>query len=191
MYWTGNDGKNLERTGVWRSEMDGAGSSLLVQRFDVKIEPDMSMDHASRLLFWVENTTPFSGEELWEVLHSDLAGKLVSRTIQLRRQPLGIQVAGNTLFWTTSGANRIMSCEKVTGNNLIKHQLRDFNAKATSFLIIQPPSYYQVGKNACATGGLCSHMCIPTPAGYMKCLCPRGCKLLPDGWNCGKTITRL
>ena len=183
-----NDENNVDQTGIWRSEMDGASKAVFIQRFTVKVEPDLSIDHSSKHLFWVENTSPFRGEEFWEILHSARAGKTVRKTIQLRRQPLGIQVSRNTLFWTTAGAKGITSCEKETGNNLMNHQLAEFNAQATGFLIINPVTYYEMGKNICTAGALCSHMCIPTPAGYMRCLCPRGCRLLQDKRNCGKTL---
>ena len=166
--------------------MDGLDMAVLIHRPNVKNDLDLIIDHTAGLLFWVECEWLFRADRLWEIFRSDLDGKDVKSTVRLQRKPIRIQVLGNWIFWTSVGDNGVTSCDKETANNLMLHTLSDFNATQSDLLVLIPTSSIKTYRHPCA-GSLCSHLCVPTSVGYMRCFCPNGYELMSDGWTCGKT----
>ena len=148
------------------------------------------IDPTSKSLFWAELVKPVKPDKWWEIHSSDLDGNNVKLVISLKDEPVALGFISNRLFWTNSLKETLGSCEKETGNNLRTHKLRNLNTNSPGFLILNPHSHMQAEKHPCTTaaGALCSHICVPTAAGYMRCLCPFGYKLQSDGWNCGTCL---
>ena len=169
--------------------MDGSSGVLIIENI---IPKSLTLDHASKLLFWlIDKYWDFGVAH--EIFHSDLHGKNVRSTMRVGKRLQRIRVAGNRLWMMLeSREKKILSCDKETGDNLKAHELGfglpEQYEKAGDFVIISEPPVDGTGRDACARHGLCSHMCTPTPSGYMRCLCPTGYKLLSDGWTCGKQL---
>lgn len=123
----------------------------------------------------------------WEILRSDIDGKNVRKVIGLQEEPVRIHVVGDRLFWTSSSGNRVTSCHKETLNNLMTHELPNLSEDREDLIIVSPdPLSAQSGRrHPCRAGRLCSHVCAPTPAGYMRCLCPPTHNISSNGWTCG------
>ena len=177
MYWyTGDDG-------IWRGDMDGSAGSLLIPKVHLS---SLTLDHASELLFWLG---PGFGTREIGLFYSDLNGNNVRQNDRLGSANGRIRVAGNRV-WITSFSyryllqRRILSCDKETGDNVKTLELG--KEPVTDFSIPISAAQVQTGKDVCILGSLCSHMCIPTPSGYMRCLCPTGYGLMEDGWTCGE-----
>ena len=156
----------------------------------------LTIDHSSQSIFWVERPIEFWTRDLYEIYRSDLDGQSVRLAIRLKNDPHQIRVAGNRLFWMDSASwhsgsgNTMFSCDKDTGDNLMAHELQGLDARR-EFVVISPASEVPSGDDPCIPGALCSHMCVSTPAGYLRCLCPTGFQLMSDGWNCGKGLLFL
>ena len=181
MYWILGDEDGPEFAGIWSGAMDGTSGTLIIPRERDVL--DMTIDTTSKLLFWLEMVL---FELHWEIYNSDFDGNNMKLTIKLRNEPHAFQVWGNHLFWTTVGQESVISCEKTTANNLMTHGLSQLNLEKPNFLIVSPMTGVEERQHPCTAGGLCSHICIPTAVGYMRCICPVGYRLLPDGWTCGE-----
>ena len=156
-------------------------------RFKARKVLDLTVDHFSRLLFWVEWVRlPGRDGDVLEIFHSDMNGRNANLTIRLQKGPVQFQAVGNRLFWTAIGSKWVRSCDKETAN-LMTHGLGNLDESEPNFFIITSKPI-RIEKNPCIPNALCSHICIPTPAGYMRCLCPDGYKLGPDGWTCGEEM---
>ena len=172
--------------GIWKGEMDASAGGLIIT--DVRAG-SLVIDHTSNLLFWLNI------DNSHDVFYSDLAGNNVRSAIRASNTVRRILVVGNRLwvsfYWGRDNERYgILSCDKKTGDNLKMQQLGIFEAtdQRMNFLVISEPAKAQTKKQTCARKGVCSHMCIPAASGYMRCSCPTGYMLKPDGWNCG---TRL
>ena len=64
------------------------------------------------------------------------------------------------------------------------HRLHDWDGNVKSLVIFSAGATVGVGRNNCSDPSLCSHICVPTPAGSVRCLCPDGYLALPDSKNC-------
>ena len=165
--------------------MDGSEGTLIIPSKTPKL---VTIDHSSQLLFWVERAGHFTSGYSYQIFHSDLNGKGMRLTISLRSMPYKLGMAGSRVLWTTMGHNTVSSCERGTANNLMTHELSGMNPAKPDFVTVSPISYVQGDPDPCTPGALCSHMCIPTPSGYMRCLCPHGHQLMPNNWTCGESL---
>ena len=173
--------------------MDGSNRTLILRRHMVgRVVIDLQVDPISRLLFRAEQVKLFPGKQIWEIIHSDLDGNNENLTVALQKRPIRIRIAGNRLFWISADDMSVSSCHKQTADGLTAEKLPDLDTSVTDFLVITPNSSTQeTESDPCTTGALCSHICVPTPAGYMRCLCPHDYKLQSDGWNCGNYLHAL
>ena len=169
--------------------MDGSGGAEWIVP---NVMADLiTVDHSSRLLFWTVREDPPGTGSFSGIYFSDINGQSVRLAIGLKMFPSMIQVAGNRLYWVTTDDKVLRSCEKVTGNNLITHELHNWDGSVKRLLVISGGSDIQTGRFPCSEEALCSHICVPTPTGYMRCFCPHGYQLLPDGWTCGEHLPTL
>ena len=127
----------------------------------------------SRQLFWVVQLSSPETGDFWGTNYSDMEGKNVKFSISVLKPPILIHPAGNKLYWISWQDKVLRCCEKETGNNLMSYTFEDWDSKVQHFIIIDRDATIHVGRNPCEKA-LCSHICVPTPAGYMKCLCPDG-----------------
>ena len=169
--------------------MDGSGGVLLIPRFaNVRKQYGLSLDHSelSVRLYWADQIVgPSGAPEHWKIAYSNADGKRVRSTIELRLQPLAIQVAGDRLFWIASGENVVTSCDKETANNLVTHEsYRDLNLPVSNFLVVGPAPFDHGRCKRYVFRG-CSHICIQMPRDEKRCLCPHGDTLMSDGETCG------
>ena len=107
--------------------------------------------------------------------------------ISLSDLPQEIKVVDGYVFWSSWSPSKntwsIFSCEKGSGNRLEQHVSTKVDPRGptvTFDVLFQNPEH----SNICS-GGLCSHICIPSIAGYIQCACPVGFRLRSDGWTCG------
>ena len=114
--------------------------------------------------------------------------------IRLSDMPKELKVAAGYVFWsswsTVDNTWSIFSCDKSSGNGLELHVSKgipSFGRVVNFDVILQTPQ--DSNSNICG-GGLCSHICIPTIAGYMRCVCPKGFRLGSDGWTCGNDLCK-
>lgn len=187
MYWIHEDVDYPQNSAIMRAGMDGSHMELLTLRPKAKAELDLVVDHASRFLFWVEPTDLIPKEQnSWEILRSNMDGGNVTKVIRLREKPTRIHIVGDRLFWTRTGDTFVTGCDKETGNNLKAHDWHHSSESADHLIIVSSkPLSDRPERHPCSFSQLCSHICVPTPAGYMRCLCPPGYRLMPDGWTCG------
>ena len=169
--------------GIYRGAMDGSDGNRIIPSKFPKL---LTVHHSSQLLFWVERVGHFSSGYSYQIFHSDLDGDGVRLTISLPSMPYKLGVAGSRVYWTTMGHDTLSSCERDTANNFLTYQLPGLNVALTDFVIVRPNPGIQASWDPCIPGALCSDMCIPTPTGYMRCLCPQGHQLLPDNRTCGE-----
>ena len=171
--------------GLWRGGIDGSGPVLLGYIGNASL---LALDESSQLLFFVETVNLFGRERVWDICYYIVEESKRKCTIRLLTRPIRIRVVGNRVFWVSVGDRVVKSCDKVTANNLMTHDVGVLNGNITDFLIISPTASKnnsRINTDICASGALCSHICVPTPAGYLRCLCPQGYTLMSDGWNCG------
>ena len=162
--------------------MDGLDRILIIPSKKPKL---LAIDHPSQLLFWAERRGHFSTCYSYEIFHSDLDGRDIGLTIRLQDAPYRISVEGGRLLWTVIGSGTLSSCNKESGNNLMTHPLADMKIVHTDFAVISPDPPTETAKDLCVSDGICSHLCVPTLSGYMRCLCPSGYKLMSNNWTCG------
>ena len=172
--------------GIWKARMDG---SDIFQMIPNVVAILLTVDYSSQLLFWVEVRM-----EGYQISHSDLNGRGVDKTIDLKYPPRQLRVAGSRLFWLDEHAftkTTLVSCEKRGANKKRFHELK-YKAEGdetVDFLIISPTvDGFQraVDDGYCIAGALCSHMCVAYFPNYMQCLCPLRYRLESDGWTCGE-----
>ena len=179
--------------GIWMSGMDGSNITRIIPNVRAAL---LTIDHASQLLFWVEEKmlTFCSRESPFPVIYrSDVNGKGISWTNLLNNHPSGLRIVGSRVFWldkVTFSRSTLTSCEGGEVMGEITHELNDAEADVADFLIIQPTVNSSIptegnDNDYCIPDALCSHICIPSATGYMRCFCPMGYKLGPDGWTCG------
>ena len=84
----------------------------------------------------------------------------------------------------------ILGCDKETGDNFRMHELGQHDLWL-DLLVQITAAQVETDRDVCILGALCSHICIPTPSGYARCLCPTGYKLREDGWTCGEQSQSL
>ena len=162
--------------------MDGSERALIIQSKFPKL---LTVDHSSRLLFWVERLGHFSTGYSYQIRHSDLDGEGIKLTISLPNLPYKLALAGSRVFWTTAGYSTLSSCERDTANDFVQYKLSGMNSFKPNFLMVSTSSgIHSAGNDPCIPDALCSHMCIPSPTGYMRCLCPQGHTLMPNNWTC-------
>ena len=117
-----------------------------------------------------------------------------SNLISLVDLPEQIKPTDGYVFWSSWSTSKntwsIFRCEQRSGNGfelLESKAITPLLDRIVNFdVIIQAPHH----SNICG-GGLCSHICIPTTAGYMRCACPVGFQLRSDGWTCGTLFNKV
>lgn len=180
--------------GIWMGGMNGLNVTRIISNVAAGF---LTFDPSSQLLFWVESrfVGGSSSETLvYDIVHGSVDGKSRSRTIGLTHPPIQLRVAGSRLFWlhTKSFPSRgaVISCEKLNGSHLRRHKLNGQEGNISVDFLIIPAVSSEVdakgGDHICNPAALCSHICVPSVTGYMRCLCPWGYRLKPDGWTCGE-----
>ena len=111
-----------------------------------------------------------------------------TRLIRLVDMPEQIKATDGFVFWSSWSVSTkkwsIFSCEQRSGNGFELLESRP-NVPWGRIVHFDVMSKYPDHRNICG-GGICSHICIPTTAGYMRCACPEGFQVRSDGWTCGK-----
>ena len=199
MFWAGGSMLNLTTAkhspSIWMSGMDGSDVTKVIPNVTAAL---LTIDHSTQLLFWLERKAavrPWGRMEYYAIFHCQLNGKGIKRTTVLSHPPSRLRLAGSKLFWldkTSFLQNVLVSCDKRNGSNLQAHALYGAQASVVDFLILEPTTttvssgtqseYY----DRCIPDALCSHMCVPSATGYMRCFCPLQYELGADGWTCGE-----
>ena len=162
--------------------MDGSGGTLILPHARAV---DITVDRTSKLLWW---RTVGKDRRTIQLFYSDLDGRNVRPAMKLHGTGGRIRVTGSRLWMYISSFRHrtrgILSFDKLTGDNLRVYEL-ELADGLTDFLILNGPTHVQKDKDFCISGALCSHMCVPTPSGYMRCLCPTGYRLTSNERTCG------
>ena len=204
MYWsvTWDDlaaGSGRPMKGITTCGMDGSGLKVIVQDTYVYA---LAVDQHSASLYWAHKVyeevvegRPVSPQ--LKIYKSDLDGKKVKRVIVADyNHLLGLSVSGDWLYWwdtMNKSQIRLFSCNKKNANDLSLHEVQvapsgtpDVDRLHLFLLHAHPPK----PKGPC-NDQLCSHICVPSPNGYMRCLCPPGFSLMSNGWSCGKSTALI
>ena len=184
IYWTFVDSFNSTRNGIWRGAMDGSDPYV------AQIAPNVNatlitLDFSSRKIFWVECRSSDEQQISWGIFFSSMDDFNVTLSIEVILEPQLLRIVGKKQFWINSD-KVLISCDKETGNNLRTHDLLGWDQNINLIEIISESSTLPTARSPCSKGSLCSHMCVPSTTGYMRCLCPDGFRLRSDGWNCGQ-----
>ena len=164
MYWCADEG-------IQSSGMDG---SYILKLIEGPCQGPLATDGDS--LFFASQ-----GALRW----SDLDGGNIHTLIDLGSNPEMLVVAGPAVFWTLQSypVSTVYSCDKITANNLRVHKVT-VRSPILDIHVAYKGSQSLRERNPCHGGGLCSHICALTSTGYMRCLCPEGLRLAPDGFIC-------
>ena len=178
--------------GIVSNGMDGSDLKVIVENMSAEA---ITVDQDSASLYWALGVSISESNTLFMIMCSDLNGKKVRKVVVTERDSnlLGLRVVGDWLYWWDSTHSRshvrLHMCNKRSGNDLAKYVTKNAQKGVSEwevpflYLILPHPPK---SKSPCSSGKLCSHVCSLTPNRYMRCLCPVGYTLLPDGWNCGK-----
>lgn len=191
LYWAVEGGKS-----ILRSHMDGT-----VHRASTNfsfVVRTVAVDQDDGLLYFAgKGSSHYLGQSRPtpdnRISYCDFESNTHSRLIQLSDMPEQIKAMDSYVFWSSWSASEntwsIFSCEKKSGNGLEQHASGAIApwGRIVHFDIL---SRNPQSSNICS-GSLCSHICIPTVARYMRCACPMGFKLRSDGWNCGTLFTKV
>ena len=191
MYW-------VEGLQIWIADMDGRDRRIMNNRHDEIV--DLTVVHSTHFVYWIQRWWD-AEMQYWNIARVKHPAEVYT-VITLSKNPIRLRIAGNRMFWLTFGENYVSSCDKLDASHLKTQELRDFNANVTDFLVIPPSANTEDGDeneeededkdtedlpdDPCTAGSLCSHICVPTPTEYMRCVCPDGYQLLPDGWTCSE-----
>ena len=141
-------------------------------------EGPIAVDPETHFLFWCDGH--------FEIRSADPFGNNVRSLASLSTIPRTLAVAGQSVFWVMNfGGTRLYSCGKEICDNLRGRKLsRVKHMFVTDAFMGHAGSQPTKRKDPCS-GGLCSHICVPTSTDYMRCLCPAELKLSSNGRNCG------
>ena len=183
LYW-------LAKGAIYRGHMDGSiCEHLRISTTGSVIA--LHVDQSSNALYFVTSTVVKGrGTPSFQIAHAGLDGQNAQVLVRLAEEVKQLQTAGNHIFWLSNSTQTLFSCRKTSADGLKKHEFKSGKGQGLSqFYLIhsdtQPTKREMI--NPCA-GNLCSHICVPTPTGYMRCLCPAGLELLPDGWTCSPPL---
>lgn len=175
--------------------MDGTVSEAIVTDRESGFG-SLTIDHYSDLLFWLQ--WPEFNPYRPRIMSSDPDGQKIRLLIELYQWPEQLRVDRQRICWIQDISNSswkkkvAFCCDKVTAVHLTEHQIPglqswvNLDEDIIQKLITQNSSIEVTQLLPCKDERLFSHLCVPTPANYMRCLCPTGFQLLSDGWTCGK-----
>ena len=135
----------------------------------------LAVDQQSGWLYWFQGKT---------VNFSKLDGQKAAMLIRLAERVRQLRAAGDHVFWLSNSSRQLFSCRKLNANGLKRHEMESSEAgRFDNFYVLHSNNWPETGINPCG-GQLCSHICVPTPTAYMRCLCPHGLELLLNGRTC-------
>ena len=173
--------------------MDGSDLRPVVHNVEVHA---LAVDQDSGSLYWIQDQRDSHGggkSNLKEIVYMDPNGRNEQSVVAIQSLRVwGLSVDKDLVYWWDTLRNnsriRLFKCNKKSANDL---SLREIEIGPLPKGHLDPPfllplySHQHKPVGPC-TGQLCSHICALTPSGYMRCLCPAGFSLMPNGWSCGK-----
>ena len=165
--------------------MDGSDLKPVVENVYVQA---LTVDQEAALLYWLDGSYSEAGTtNLKVIMYSGLNGENTQRLMMMEHthDVLGLSIVGSWIYWweeLDSNQLRLFKCNARNGNDI---GFQDIIIEQHNRFLFLPHSLPTKSKGPCI-GQLCSHICVPSPNGYMRCLCPTGYALKPNGWSCGK-----
>ncbi len=170
MFWTNIASANPR---IERAYLDGTALATVIET-TVMMPGALAVDPKSQRIFWTDmdlkriESANFDGGD---------AVVLADHNI---REPAGLTVLGNYLFWIDSDINLIERMNKNNGSNRLKIQgrlpgLSDIHA-------VEYVSRDDLKKHPCGVNnGGCSHICVTKGNDQASCSCPLGLMLAAEG----------
>ena len=205
MYWAarcrsqGNLLFGRVMVGIASSGMDGSDLKPVLENLDVRA---LTVDQNSASVYWIATCCEanFYSEkpkiQMARIYKGDLqSDRLRGLRVMQMDYPLvlGLTVADTWLYWWDTPdlsltQMRLFRCNKSSANHMSLHEVHIEQSRTPDvdrLFLFLPHSHPPKPKGPC-TSLLCSHICAPSPTGYMRCLCPAGFSLMLNGWSCGK-----
>ena len=177
LYW-------LPRCAIFSGYMDGSNCRQLETSMTGTAVIALHVDQGSNSLYWVSTTRSIRGSSSFQIFYATLGSQNPQVLIRLADYVKQLRTAGNRVFWLSSASRQLFSCRKVSADGFKRHEFRRGEAEMVdNFYETHAGNQPTMMAYPCA-GNLCSHICVPTPTGYMRCLCPAGLELLSNGKTC-------
>ena len=151
MYWT-----RYSAGSIYQARMDGYSPGVLVTGLTHPL--GLTIDFASRRLYWIEDT-------IHKMQSSNLSGRDIQPVVQLPdgSYPWGIAVLNGRIYWGNRGNYKVESA--TTDGQDLQTLYTEANEihHLTIVPALDPPTSHR--KNDCA-GQNCSTICVLTPTSY-------------------------
>lgn len=177
LYWTQHGANDAQNTSVCRANLDGSNAQVLIRPPQVLKPHSLAIDYVSGRMYWFDTvinnigSCDLNGDDY----HSDL--KFNDEFIS------GISVLNDIIYWLQSSND-----ENHNRTTLMVYNLR---TKTKSSLLsstrwLRNLHVYgaesQTGTNLCNDESHdCTHVCVGSPGGEFRCLCPDGMTMTDSG----------
>ncbi|XP_032939743.1 low-density lipoprotein receptor-like isoform X2 [Catharus ustulatus] len=171
------------RPHIAQGAQDGAPPKLLVTE-DMERPQGLALDQSSQRLYWTDGRL----HTVSSVALDGSGRRTHLRDPQHLAQPFGLAVFQDWAFWTDPHQGSLVAARLQGGSptpQVVAQEL--FSPEA---VVVLHPGRQPAGPNLCeGPGGLCSFLCLPSPARgpgspRFRCACPDGEHLDTDGHTC-------
>ncbi|XP_074605062.1 low-density lipoprotein receptor-related protein 2-like isoform X2 [Brevipalpus obovatus] len=154
------------------ADMDGKQRRTILS-FNLNKPTGLTVDPVIEKIYWVDvalqlfYSADFDGRGMFKILDYSLV------------RPLSIAVFEDFIFWSNTGSDTLMKCNKFTGNARVTVHRGNIKAHAIRIYhdVIQP-----FDSNPCQKAP-CHHLCLLSSKGY-SCACAFGYSLAHDNITC-------
>ncbi|KAL8625952.1 hypothetical protein ACOMHN_012544 [Nucella lapillus] len=166
---------------IERANYDGTNRQVIVSS-NLTWPNALALDLSHHKLYWVDSSNMYSDK----IEVSDMFGN--------HRSTIFTASAGAHFFGMAYYNNQLY----LSDWNETSHEIKRVNVDGTGMTLIGPSTFGRINdvhvhvdsnpavNTACSNNrGGCSHICVPTPGGGSKCLCPDGLILQTDHRTCG------
>ncbi|XP_078360690.1 low-density lipoprotein receptor-related protein 4-like [Oculina patagonica] len=181
MYWTHSFHRG-QKPKIERADMDGSNRRIAIQLgcSGDSYPSSLALDVTKNWLYWVDSY--HDKLEVYEFPSKTRREIIRSHGEAFLRNPTGLALLGNHLFWTDSYWNGIFRADRETGDNaakIVSTQYDPMTIQAYDKNLTVTPVTDQCNSN----NGGCSQLCLLTPFGR-KCSCSAKFILSDDGKTC-------
>ncbi|KXJ05767.1 Low-density lipoprotein receptor-related protein 6, partial [Exaiptasia diaphana] len=169
LYWSDWSPPRIER-----SSMDGSFRQVLVWGSKIRRPSGLTIDYDQDIVYWVD----LRRDSIWNM---DLNGGNQKKLVSRLKQPLGLSVFGELLYWADRNKNIIQSAYKTNGTNIKQKTLLTKPRDVQVF-----SSERQSTGGVCEANGGCADLCLAISSKRKRCACSLG-SLSSDKRSCLST----